>query len=491
MKTTTLEIIDEVNIRFHNLDIHTRNKIYKELEYMVPYAHNLPSYKLGRWDGKKSFANRGGCTALNLLDRVLPIVQKSGYDVQIEDNRGDYGFSFPQIDENLLAEYAWPEGHQQAGEPIILKDHQVKSIQMYTENLQCIQEISTAAGKTIITSALSKLCEPYGRTIIIVPNRDLVTQTEADYLNLGLDVGVFFGGRREWNRKHTICTWQSLNAVEKTEMDKKKDGVEPLSKEQIGEFLKDVVCVIVDEAHSVRGDVLKKLLMGPFANCPIRWGLSGTIPRDDWEFLNLLSSIGPVINTISAKELQDKDILADCHVNVMQLQEVAEFRKYPEELKFLLEDKRRLEFIGSMIAEIAEGGNTLVLVQQIKAGEILTDCIPNSVFVNGSTKSEHRKEEYLAINTEDNKIIVATYGVASTGINIPRIFNLVIIEPGKSFIRTIQSIGRGLRRARDKDFVQVYDVCASTKYSKRHLTERKKFYKHAQYPCKVNKINYL
>jgi len=66
----------------------------------------------------------------------------------------------------------------------------------------------------------------------------------------------------------------------------------------------------------------------------------------------------------------------------------------------------------------------------------------------------------------------------------------VLIEPGKSFIRVIQSIGRGLRKAEDKDFVNIYDFCSAAKFSKRHLTERKKFYNKAQYPFKITKMDW-
>ena len=117
------------------------------------------------------------------------------------------------------------------------------------------------------------------------------------------------------------------------------------------------------------------------------------------------------------------------------------------------------------------------------------DLIPEAVFVSGAVKTKDRKEEYDEIKTSDNKIIVATYGVAAVGINIPRIFNLVLIEPGKSFVRVIQSIGRGIRKADDKDFVQIWDITSSCKYSKRHLTERKKFYKDAKYPFVITKVN--
>ena len=119
---------------------------------------------------------------------------------------------------------------------------------------------------------------------------------------------------------------------------------------------------------------------------------------------------------------------------------------------------------------------------------MLTDLIPESDFVSGAVKTKSRKETYDEIKTSSNNIIVATYGVAAVGINIPRIFNLVLMEPGKSFVRVIQSIGRGVRKAEDKDFVQIWDITGGTKYAKRHLTERKKFYKDAKYPFNITKV---
>jgi superfamily II DNA or RNA helicase len=85
---------------------------------------------------------------------------------------------------------------------------------------------------------------------------------------------------------------------------------------------------------------------------------------------------------------------------------------------------------------------------------------------------------------------VATYGVAAVGINIPRIFNLVLLEPGKSFTRVIQSIGRGIRKAEDKDFVQIWDITSTCKFSKRHLTKRKVFYNEAHYPFTIKKVEW-
>ena len=112
------------------------------------------------------------------------------------------------------------------------------------------------------------------------------------------------------------------------------------------------------------------------------------------------------------------------------------------------------------------------------------------MFIQGEMKLSERKEEYDQISNSTNKVLIATYGVASVGINIPRIFNLVLIEPGKSFVRVIQSIGRGIRKAQDKDFVQIWDITSSCKFAKRHLTQRKKFYKEANYPFTMEKMEW-
>ena len=134
--------------------------------------------------------------------------------------------------------------------------------------------------------------------------------------------------------------------------------------------------------------------------------------------------------------------------------------------------------------------NTLVLVDRRECGDELVARLPNSVFVHGDMKVVDRKEHYDEVAGVSDKIIVATYGVAAVGINIPRIFNLVLIEPGKSFVRVIQSIGRGIRKAEDKDFVQIWDITADCNFAKRHLTKRKAFYKEAKYPFTQEKSNY-
>ena len=480
-----LIIHDEVNVKIEGLDLTTRKNLVNKFKYEIPGARYQPSVRLGRWDGKVAFFQLGGSTYINLLPDILVYLEQQGYDVAVEDTR-EYSttFAFDQIAEDTFADIAWPKGHPKAGEPIMLRDYQVEILNNFLTNPQSVQEIATGAGKTIMTAALSKSVEPYGRSIIIVPNKSLVTQTEDDYKNLGLDVGVYFGDRKEWGRTHTICTWQSLNVLLKNTRNHEAECT-------IGEFIEGVVCVMVDEVHMAKADALKTLLTGVFAHVPIRWGLTGTIPKEDYAAVSIFCSLGNVVGKLSASELQEAGHLANCHVNIIQLVDHVEYNNYQTELKYLVETSERLDYISGLVARVNGTGNTLVLVDRIATGKLLVEKLGDrAVFVSGATKAKDRKDQYDEVAISSDKIIVATYGVAAVGINIPRIFNLVLVEPGKSFVRVIQSIGRGIRKAEDKDHVQIWDITSTCKFAKRHLTKRKAFYKEANYPFTLEKADW-
>jgi len=489
-----LIIKDECNVKIEGVEIGTRKKLVDRFKYEIPGARYQPAVRLGRWDGKVSYFSLGGSSYINLLPEIIPILDGDGYDIELVDLR-EYNNTivFDTIAEDTFAHKSWPVGHTQAGQPVLLRDYQVEIINNFLANPQSVQEVATGAGKTLMTAALSLMAERYGRSIVIVPNKDLVRQTEADYRNLGLDVGVYFGDRKEWGRTHTICTWQSLNVL-------LKNTQEGTAECTIGEFVEGVQCVMVDEVHMAKADALKTLLTGVFAQVPIRWGFTGTIPKEDYAAVSIYCSLGNVVGRLSASTLQDAGHLAQCHVNIVQLLDGVEYKDYQSELKYLVTNTERLSYLARLIEKIKEGGNTLILVDRIETGKILQAELstlfsllsdkPDVVFVNGGTKATSRKEEYDEFATATNKVFLATYGVAAVGLNIPRIFNLVLLEPGKSFVRVIQSIGRGIRRAEDKDHVEIWDITSNCKFAKRHLTKRKAFYKEANYPFSVEKVDW-
>ena len=485
MATCKVIIKDEVNVKIENLSLDTRKALVKKFKFEDPTARFRPAFKLGRWDGTVSYFGLGGTTYMSMLPQVLEYLENQNYYIELEDQRSPIALDFPEISDDFWGDQTWPKGHLRAGEKIRLRDDQVEVVNKFLENPQCIQEIATGFGKTITTATLAKICEKYGRTVTIVPNKSLVEQTEEDFINCGLDVGVYYGDRKNLDRTHTICTWQSLNVLDKNS---KQYDEAACAKLEI--LLDNVQCVMVDEVHMAKAEVLKNLLTRNLAATPIRWGLTGTVPKDDFEFQSLRCSLGEVVNRVAAHELQESGVLSNCHVNIIQTAEWKEFSGYAEELKFLVTDETRMVYLANQIKNIAENGNTLVLVGRIESGKFLTNELEDAVFISGEVKTKDRKEEYDEVKTSTNKIIVATYGVAAVGINIPRIFNLVLLEPGKSFVRVIQSIGRGIRKADDKDHVEIWDLTASTKYAKRHLTERKRFYKDAKYPFTITKVKY-
>ena len=488
MTTATIELLDEVNVKIHNLTTITRRKIYDKFSYLLPHARHMPAFKLGRWDGKVSYFSIGGKTYSGLLEDILPILMSEGYEVVLQDKRKPFKADIKTIDRNYLNHKTWPKGHSHEDQPIVLRDYQVEAINEFLQNHASCQEIPTASGKTVVTAALSDIVNQNvenARTLVIVPNKSLVTQTEEDYVNLDLDVGVYYGDRKDLDKTHTICTWQSLEVIQKNH----KSGK---SKMSIEDFIDGVKAVIVDEVHSSKAKVLKDLLTGPFKNIPIRWGLTGTIPLEDHNAMALKTAIGPTVGRLSAKTLQDDGVLSNCQVHVLQLQDSIIYNNYQTELAYLTTDSKRLDYLADSIIDISKSGNTLVLVDRIKSGNGLLERLPDdrAVFVSGGMKNAERKDHYDEVSVTDDKIIIATSAVAAIGINMVRLHNLILLESGKSFIKVIQSIGRGLRKGHDKDFVNIYDICSSAKFSKRHLTERKKFYKKCQYPFKVVKIDW-
>jgi len=178
-----LIIKDEVNIKLEGLPLEVRRKLSNAFKYEIPYARYMPRYKLGRWDGTTTLFGVGGNGYVNQLEKILQILSDHGIDVEeVEDRRQPIKINFSKVAEDFWGNKVWPKGHRFEGQPIRLRDDQVEVINKFLETPQCLQEIATGFGKTITTATLSKVCEPYGRTITIVPNKSLVEQTEEDYI---------------------------------------------------------------------------------------------------------------------------------------------------------------------------------------------------------------------------------------------------------------------------------------------------------------------
>ena len=478
-----IELQDFKNMKLIGVDPTTRRKCVERLKYKIPNARFIPAVQIGRWDGTVSLCSIGGNTYINLLPEIYEVLIKNGYeDIILKDNRIGTSFQHEKIDNTIFKDHCW-QGGKFDGEPVTMMDHQVNAVNALTDHDSATIVASTSSGKTLICAALCKLTEEHGRTVTIVPNRDLVDQTYETYKMVGLDAGRIYHGTRELTNQHTITTWQSLHSI-------KKKSKEQLTQEEIDSVVYNVKMVIQDETHLAAANVIFEINSKIFKDVPKSYGMTGTIPKEEHLRESIRANFGDVVYTIPASELQEKGILARCEIQLHQIIYDKMYNEYHDEKKAINSDKRIIDMLTNDVLELIKSenkSNTLILVENIETGKLLEQNIPDSIFLSGSDKSKKRKEEYDSISEANDKVIIATYGIASTGISINRLFNLILFNPGKSFTRVIQSVGRGLRIAKDKDFVAIRDYSFSTKYSKRHLSERKKYYKESQYPFTITK----
>jgi len=474
----TIIIKDEVNIRIRGLDQEAVSRLQDRLTFFVPGYIHMPSYKLGRWDGQIRLFSKTGTCYLNLLeDYILPIILDIGYEVDIEDHRGDYSHiadKLTTISEDYLGD------QELGGKPVKIRDYQVEGINIALTTGSGILEMATGAGKTIVCATLSKIYAVHGRVVVIVPNIDLVVQTQHTFKQIGIDAGIWYGTVKD-RKQVTIATWQSID--------------------HFPELFHGVTCVIVDEVHQAKAKVLNEILTGPAGHVPFRFGCTGTIPKEELYKLQIFSCIGTPIFQLRTWELQERGVLADTMIYQLELADSSNphyiqrvdkfpFEDWNDELTWLFSSKERMQYIADLIIDTvcAENGNTLVLVPHRKHGKELQKLMGGSWSLDGRDKK--RGEVYKAFNEGDDQVLICTYGIASTGIDIPRIFNQVMLEPGKKFERVNQTLGRGLRKADDKHSLAVYDIYSDSGISSTHGTKRRSLFREAKQKLEVIKVEY-
>lgn len=488
MTVATIHIKDEINIIVKGLTISDYTELSNIFAVYAKGFRYQAKFKLGHWDGKVRFCDKVGKTYVRLIPEILDFLRIRDYTVKLVDDRIKYNLTIQPIDNQYF---------QKRGIDITLGDHQVRGINALLSEAGGIFEGGTGSGKTLMAAVLALLYEEKRklRTIIIVPTSDLIDQTFEELSRFGVDVGVYGGTKKDINHKHLISTWQSLQN----------------NKGLIGQYH----VAIVDECHGVSGLVLQEILNKHGARCRVRIGLTGTLPEEDIDKMAVRVTMGDVVEGVEVAELIESGWLAELHLYCYSLiedlraeyhqfceenpEEASKltyrkfkseyFKDYTAEKRYIQKRPERLKMLANLIAK--PPGNTLVLVPNIAFGRAITKLIPNAIFFYGADSRAIRKELYKSFEEKDDIIAITTYSLGSTGLNIKRIFNLFLIDPGKSYVQVIQSIGRGLRKAYDKVRVNVYDIHSDLKFSRRHASIRKRHYKNKKYPYKEAKVDYM
>ena len=282
------------------------------------------------------------------------------------------------------------------------------------------------------------------------------------------------------------------------------------------EFFKQFHTVACDEANGAKSTTLLSILKRTFGYAHSRFGVSGTFPSEDTlEILSIQSVLGPISTEVSAKDLKDKGIITPMEINTLILNhnepEISDrlqiIRKSDGKAAFdceknhMHESDKRLDFICKIIDKRCNN-NTLVLFHTIDYGKKifskLEETFPNKkiFYIDGEVKNAKRNniKEDLEI-TDDNCILVGSFGCLSTGISIRNLHNLIFADSFKSEQIIIQSVGRLLRLSNGKskaviyDLVDIFDPKNMNNALYKHYIERQKFYDKRQYPYTITKIN--
>jgi superfamily II DNA or RNA helicase len=468
MATAKISIKDEVYCFVTGLATQHQKVLFDKFGILIEGAPFHPAVKLGRWDGKIRFFEPTGKTYNRILDQIVPELLAWEYEIEIEDKRVQVKRPEHRATSDMFGHIM---GYR--GQPLEVRPYQVEAINALVEEGSGFVIAGTGAGKSLITAGL---CEVYGRTgyrtITVVPSGDLVAQTFDAFKMCGMDVGRYSGEHKELHAQHVVATWQSL--------------------QNAPQLMKLFQVVVIDEAHGAKADVIKSLISDHGGHIAFRFGVTGTFPKPKIDQMTLITTIGSILKTITSKWLIDNGYLAEVEIEIIETQESVDLPDYSAEKAYLARAEDRLDHLAWRIKQDMKlYGNTLVLVNSIPFGRKLAKLIEGSVFLSGESENELRQDYYKEYEHRDDMVVIATSGIASTGISIDRIFCLYLIDAGKSFIKAIQSIGRGLRRAEDKNKVYVKDVSSCMKYSKKHCKERIKWYDEAGYPrSKPKKITY-
>jgi len=412
------------------------------------------------------------------------VYKRQGYTYAFKDNKF-YGLPY-EVNENIS-----PEGVADWVKSITSykpRDYQLHGIYAALRSNRKLIVSPTASGKSLMIYALvAYYTQKHENILIVVPTTSLVEQMYKDFADYGFDVGtnchkIYAGRENTTDKQVTITTWQSIYKLPKT-------------------YFQKYSVVIGDEAHNFKSKSLVSI-MSKLCDAKYRYGFTGTLDGSQTHKWVLEGLFGPSYNTIRTKELMEAGHVAKLDIKVLLLKHDEQiFPRFEDEIQYLIGHEKRNKFISNLALDLK--GNTLVLFARVeKHGEVLYNLINskaeegrNVFFVHGGVDVESREQVRTITERENNAIIIASYGVYSTGINIKNLHNVIFASPSKSRIRNLQSIGRVLRKGSNKDKAMLYDIADDcTKGSRRnytlnHLIERIKIYNNEKFNYDIVNIN--
>jgi superfamily II DNA or RNA helicase len=461
---------------------HVLMELQEAFSFDVEGASFSPAYRKKYWDGKiRLLSTHTKTLPAGLTYQLCRWLDRHNYSWEFQDNKF-YGTPY-ELDERVF--YEGVELFMEKISSVKPRPYQVETVfHALKEHRKTILS-PTGSGKSLMIYSIARYIKSIGkRTIIVVPSKGLVEQMYKDFVDYGWDEEnmhkIYQGHSIDTAAPVTITTWQSVYGLEK-------------------KWFRQFDCVIGDECHNFKakclGGIMKKL-----PDAKWRYGFTGTLDGKNVHKLILEGHFGPVYKTTTSSDLMEKGFLAKLMVEVIQLKHPAEkFNNYNEEIEFIGNLYQRNKFVCNLASSLE--GNVLVLFTRVEGHglpmyEMMQNLTTRPVhLIYGDTDVKVREEVRAISEKTSNNIILGSYGTMSTGVNIRNLHHVIFASPSKSRIRVLQSIGRGLRKAKGKKSAMLYDIAddfrqehGKNNFTLNHLAERIKYYVEEDFQYRVTTL---
>ena len=476
--------LNEVYLRV-DADPHIQYELRDHFTFEVANAKFMPQYRGKNWNGEiHLFDIKSKQIYIGLLDKIISFCKTYKYTYKFENNKF-YGLPF---EVNDLISYEGVKDYMHYICSHSPRDYQIDAVHDALKYNRKLLISPTASGKSLmIYSIVRYYTNKNKKILLVVPTTSLVEQMYKDFQNYGWNAESYchrvYSGKEKYSEfPVTITTWQSIYKLERS-------------------FFEDYSVVIGDEAHLFKSKSLISI-MTKLHHAKYRFGFTGTLDGSQTHKWVLEGLFGPSYKVTRTTELMEQGHLSKLDINCIVLKHTPKkFETYNDEIEYLISHEQRNKFITNLTLDLK--GNTLILFSRVSAhGDPLFEMINKfkgnnrkTFFVHGGVDVKDRELVREITERENDAIIVASYGTFSTGINIENLHNVIFASPSKSRIRNLQSIGRVLRKGKDKIKATLYDIGDDCSYNSRknytlnHMIERIKIYNEENFNYNIVTIN--
>ena len=476
MSHLIIEKVNEVYLKI-TTEPHVEHELRDRFTFEVESKKFMPQYRSRHWNGEIHLYNmKTKRIYVGLLDKIIAFCETAGYTYKFENNK----FYGPPFEVNDFVSLGGVKDYMKSITHFEPRDYQIEAVYDALRYNRKLLISPTASGKSFMIYTIVRYHVAKGNKILlVVPTTSLVEQMYKDFKDYGWDPEnhchrIYAGRERVNTNEVTITTWQSVYQLDRS-------------------FFEEYDVIIGDEAHLFKSKSLVGI-MDKLHHAKYRYGFTGTLDGTQTHKWVLEGLFGPSYKVTGTKKLIDEGHLASLDIQCLVLKyRPKKFDTYEDEIQHLISHEMRNKFITNLSCDMK--GNTLVLFSRVEShGAILYEMINNKVsegrrvfFIHGGVGAEDREQVRLITESQQDAIIVASYGTFSTGINIKNLHNVIFASPSKSRIRNLQSIGRVLRKGKDKVSAKLYDIAddftinSRKNYTLNHFIERIKIYVSEQF----------